>query len=531
MLQRTLPIDLGSPPRDAGNPFEAHRLATILRQRLWWLLLAPLLALAATFVHLMTVDPRYEVATQLLVQFGPELAPTATAAVSATQPLSPQLKRPEDTMAEVQILKDPQLVTATVAALGEAFFYPEHRPETLWQQIKHAGRQAAAMLRGGYEELMIGLGLQQRISRLDRVTLALQSTLQVEAVQRSDVIEIKLPYPSREAGVAILQAFVDRYLARRSEVFKRPQVSQFLSDEALQARNQLVEARSELAEARAAASAWSTGDQRRTLIEARARLEQRRSEASADIAGRRAEIAALSRERDGLDETINLSVVRQRNAVADDLRVKRLEHEMQLEQQRARFGEGSREAFETRQRLERILQALGQEPEVREFQRVDGANALRQALVERIVRAASEVTALESQAAGLQREIARIDGDLTALGRSEARLDELGREVTRRERLASTLEDGVDKARIIDALAGARVSNVAVMAPPSASIRPVSPRVGRLLLIALAAGFVLAGFTALAAEALAPRVRSDADLASLFPEASIAALPDARASQ
>jgi uncharacterized protein involved in exopolysaccharide biosynthesis len=347
-------------------------------------------------------------------------------------------------------------------------------------------------------------------------------------VQRSDVIEIKLNHPGREEGKRILETFVDRYLARRSDVFKRPQVSQFLQDEAGQARTQLAAARTELAQARAADAAWSIADQRRALVEARARMEQRRMDAAVDIAARRAEVQSLARQRDELEPTISLSVVRQRNAVADDLRVKRLELEMQLEQQRARFGDGSREAFESRQRLERLQAALRAEPDEREFQRVQGANTLRQSLVERMARATSEITALDQQSASVMDEIARIDGQLSNLGRVEVRLDEMGREVARRERLAAAMEDGLDKALIIDALAGARVSNVAVMAPSSASIRPVSPRIGRMVTIAVIAGLVIAVLGALVAEALAPKIRANEDIAALLPESVVVSVPEMR---
>src|SRR5439155_18083886 len=132
-------------------------------------------------------------------KLGPEMMAPPILGAKEGQ-VMPATKRPEDATSEAEILSNPRLIRSVVEHFGEKFFLSEPPAETLWQKAKRLPKSIWSGAREGVREVMVLLGLRPRISPLERVTLALADSLQVEPVRKSDVIEVRLGFPDPEAG-------------------------------------------------------------------------------------------------------------------------------------------------------------------------------------------------------------------------------------------------------------------------------------------------------------------------------------------
>jgi uncharacterized protein involved in exopolysaccharide biosynthesis len=259
----------------------------------WKLLLLSALAGAlALFVALFLVSPRYDINAKLLLQFGREMmAPPGVSAKDGAQ-VMPAAKRPEDIASEVEILSNPRLIRQVVEHFGEDFFFGEHPPETLWQHIKRIPkliwRGLGDAARGG----MVLIGLRPQTTPLDRAVLAIGAALQVEAVRKSDVIEIKLGYPDPHVGILLLNKYLEYAAESHMQAHRAPAVREFFAAERETRSRELRQAEERLLAVRAErAAAWSAPEQRTLLLKAEADLLQQHAVALADAAQAMAEIA------------------------------------------------------------------------------------------------------------------------------------------------------------------------------------------------------------------------------------------------
>lgn len=505
------------PDKVIWRPPDFIRVLSVLQQGILWIVLAPIVGIAATILYLMINDPLYTIGAQLMVREGRETVASTTVTVGSTQALAPVTRRQEDAIAEVQILKDPQILRSIVADIGEEVFFPEPELDTLLKRMRHAVSSTLRMARDGIRDALVFLGLTRELTPLDRIVLFLETALTIDHVARSEVIELGLRFPDPSVGEDILSRYIARYLERRQEVFRSGRALAFFEAAIGPLEATLREREDELRRARQALSAWSVDEQRRLLVEAQSRLSQDLREMRVGQQSNRARLAAVRAELDRLPETVPASSVVGRNQVRDDLRIKRIETELGLIADQRRFGSRSQEAEALAQQLAHIVAELEAEPDESIRETTTRANPVREALLSQETDLLIEVAELESRRAATEQALAEVEADLDRIGEAELRVTQLELEVGRLRQGTERYRSALDEARIEQAIFDAQLSNIAVVAAPTASLGPTSPRLGRTILIAVVFSVAGAAGIILVIDSLHPRVRSDADILAVTP--------------
>jgi uncharacterized protein involved in exopolysaccharide biosynthesis len=327
-------------------------LALLARQ--WKLLfLSALAGAAALFVALLVVSPRYDISAKLLVQFGREMmAPPAVGAKDGSQ-VMPAAKRPEDIASEVEILSNPRLIRQVVEHFGEDFFYADAPPQTLWQHIKRIPKAIRRGLADASREAMVLVGLRPPTTPLDRVVLAIGSGLQVEAVRRSDVIDIKLAYPDPHVGVLLLEKYLEYAAASHLAAHRPPDMRGFFASEREERSRELRQAEERLIAVRNQLE-WSRDNVVRiSMLRAEAELVQQQSLAAAAAAQTEAEIKEIQTGLNAISPGINQQyeaathnlVAKQNVLEGQRARVAQISTELQRMREQLRAGQASESEF------------------------------------------------------------------------------------------------------------------------------------------------------------------------------------------
>ncbi len=513
--------DAAQPSRHLWTPPDAFRILSALSNNAVWLLIAPILALALTVLYIQISNPSYEIGAQVMVRFGQELAAPPTVSAQSRQQVVPISKRLEDTTAEVQIMKDPELVRLVVEDLGVDFFYAEPEPVTLLQKIKRALSHIVRDIKEGIRSFMVRIGVLPELSRKDRVILYLQSALSIEHVSRSDVIELKLKYPDPELGEEILRRFLKHYFEKREKIYRDDMISAFFAGEIEPIEQALKAAEDEYRATRESLRAWSVEDQRSLRVRRHEALSQELGDTLSAIASAKARLREIEEALARTPEFVPSLSSRHANPMRDQLELKLIDLELQLDSDKRRFGEKSQQVLGLMRKIEELKGRLATEPEIVQNEVVTKSNPLREALKKEkldteLMISGSEVHAenLRAELAGLEQKLGELDGAGLALMRKL-------RDVERLRRKYERYQDGLDEARIASAISEANISNVVVIADPDGGVAPVKPRVFRLFVVAILFSLIAASGLILLIDSLRPKIRSNRDIVDQVGERTI----------
>ncbi len=145
--------------------------------------------------------------------------------------MMPASKRPEDIASEVEILSNPRLIKRGRGAFRRGLLLAEAPPVTLWQHVKRVPKAAWAHLRDGIREGFVLVGLRPPTTPLERVIVAIGEGLRVEAVRKSDVIEVGLGFPDPQAGIQILEKYIEYGLESHVQAHSTAGVREFFRRE------------------------------------------------------------------------------------------------------------------------------------------------------------------------------------------------------------------------------------------------------------------------------------------------------------
>lgn len=484
---------LAAPPRRTWLPTDIFGVLALLR-RYWPLMLACSLAGAAALVAyaILVAGPRYTVTAKIMVNLGPEMVGSPLLAAREGTPAAPAMRRPEDSATGVEIFSNPRLVRDVVTQLGEDFF-AEPAPVTLFQRIKHTGKETVRGLRDALRETLVALGIRPRTTEAERLTLAIGDALRVEPVRRADVINLVLTFPDPRAGEVILERFIALAMAGHAHAYRMPGVTEFFRNARGERRAELTAAEERLFafRLRSANPVWSVAEQRPGLIRAEAEVQQQLRQLNGTIAAVEAELRRGEATLGGLPGEIELTSVRSRNTATDALQNRLVQLRLELATQQARYGENSIEIADIRRQTEALLALLESEEPYRLDQVTTGVNQLRQTLERDIVTRRIDIEGQRGRVRQLEEEVRGLRAQLRDIEAAAIEIAQLEQDVTRLRRSLDLYERGYEDARIAEAMEAVQLSGLRVVMPPTAEIIPSSPSLRRNLLLGFAAGLLL----------------------------------------
>jgi uncharacterized protein involved in exopolysaccharide biosynthesis len=102
-------------------------------------------------------------------------------------------------------------------------------PPGFFARAKYELKQAMRSVKDWYEEMMISIGMHERLSRREKTIFGLRKGLGLRAQKDSNVFIASLTLPQRLGSARVLNALVDRYLALRQKLYHNQETGFFQS--------------------------------------------------------------------------------------------------------------------------------------------------------------------------------------------------------------------------------------------------------------------------------------------------------------
>jgi uncharacterized protein involved in exopolysaccharide biosynthesis len=205
----------------------ARDLALIVFKRKWSLLAIFAATMAAFFVWLFLIhDDMYEVDAKVLVKIGREQA--APPSVMGASPMLVAY-RSQDLNSELDIFQSGDSIAHVVDELHLDQPTVQPVPEGFLARAKYELKQAMRVVKDWYDEMMINIGMHERLSRREKTIFALRQGLSLHAQKDSNVFIASLTLPQRVGSARVVNALVDRYLELRQTLYHNQDTSFFQS--------------------------------------------------------------------------------------------------------------------------------------------------------------------------------------------------------------------------------------------------------------------------------------------------------------
>lgn len=513
-------------PRVTWPSFGAgYVLSTLIKRRLL-IGAGTLIGVVGAVGALLLITPRYEVSASLLLRLAREVKP-AVATGTAGQTF--QAVRPEDIASEIEILRSQFLIEKVVQFFGENLFLAEPGPQTFTQRVKAVIRSVAGAVRTAGQEIMIRIGLSRRLTPGEQAVLAVQGGLIVEPVPRSDVIRIRLGTPDPNVGIKVAGKLIDFYLEEHIAAHKTQKARTFLEEQTETTRRALAGHEASRAAFKRSKSVASLDEERKLLLGQRKDMAAALDTTQADASQVAAEIKDIDRKRAELSPDLRLSTTSQRNPLIDILRTRLVTLEGRREELRGKYSDDSRIVSDLDREIEDVRRSLAAEGPYVTQSVTSGVNSTVQTLERELIAKRGTLQGLQARLSTLTQQLAALNAEIRAIELADVELRRLERELVLAEQNYTLYTKNLEEARISEALDIAKISNVVVIAPPTASLVPVWPPKLMVLVGGLLVGLGGAITVAFALEAFRPTVRSRADVAEVLGVPVLASIPDPRA--
>jgi uncharacterized protein involved in exopolysaccharide biosynthesis len=446
-------MDLQLPARSSLRDF-LH----ILFKRKVQILLFFFATVCTVTIGTFLMQPTYEATSQILVKIGRENLYVPTVPNSGNNPVI-NLNREEQLNSEIEILKSPTLAAEVVKALG---------PETIYPDLAEAKKGVLA-----------GLKPQplDAISPVEKAVLRLGEDLEVEAIKKSNVIQVYYKNNDPKVAAAVVNSLVDLFLDRHLAVFKNPESYTFFEEQSRILKDQLTGAEDRLKDFKKKHDLSSLTEQRSLLLNEDSGLRTALNLTESRIVETRNRLDQLRLQLTKVPRTVAQGETVDHNPLLiNSLQAKLVELELKEKELLNKYTEQSRMVQNVKADIAMVRQTLADQENKRYGKSSTGLNATYQLLESELYQNEAELSALEAKRNTQSAQLAAYQDQLDKLNRIEVELSQLEQEVEV-DRLNYRLYlTKFEESRISSAMDSEKIANVSLLEPASAPFKPVSPK-------------------------------------------------------
>lgn len=454
----------------------------VLRQRRTIALF--MLASVGVSAGIIAFGPRaYRSEAKLFVRLGREnLAIDPTATLGQPSSVSLPVNRESELNSVAAIIKSRSLVEKVVDALGPSAILgagdtwmtpPIATDATSPPRVVHA---STATWVG--DSSFLG-----RVPEREKAILRLLDDIRVEAVKKSDVVQVTCESPSPGLSQAVVSKLIDFYLDQHIQMNRTPGAREFFAQQTERLRGELDRREEALLQLKNETGMIAPEEQRRVLVAQIGRLEDELLTAQAAEAAARAEVDVVGGKLAGFPaEQVTARTTGFANEAADDMRAQLYALELKEQELLAKYTESHPELRQLRDQLSRSRGVLASGDRSMSQLTTAPSRTNEQAQLSLLEREPA-LAACQAKVRLLADQLEQVRSKLTTLNDSDSRVGKLAREVALQDASYRKYFENLEQATIDEALQLERISNIRVVQPASYELKPVRPR--RLLVLAL----------------------------------------------
>jgi polysaccharide biosynthesis protein PslE len=455
-------------------PYNSHANTTTLHMvsRAVWrhkgkVLLWFVAVMAGVFVYNALSPAKYRSEAKLLVRMGREnavLDPTVT--LGHEQLLSVPQLRENEINTVVEVLGSRPLAEHIVDAMG-----PEKILGTQPAEASAADDPASPALR-------------------DDAIAALSKNLEVSRVSRSDVVRLGYLGLSPELSRDVLDRLVDEFLREHLRLNRPAGARDFFEEQTGRVRGELDRTEQSLRKLKSETGIVAVEGQRETVVKRIGQLQIDLAAAAAELAVADSASEHLRQKLDVLPKT---TIASQTSGVGNDGTDRMRERFYGLrvieEEAKAKYAEAHPRMQQLHENVAAAQQTLDQEERTRTQVTTTPDKSREQALLLLLSHETAAASA-RAKTQSLQTQLAVARDELKAFNDVEIQIARLQRDKEIQDANYRKYAAVLEEARIDKAQEMQRMSNVAVVQPPTSELRPARPRKLLNLLAGLAAGIL-----------------------------------------
>ena len=443
-----------------------------------------LLFFAATVITVATgtflVTPVYEAKSQILVKIGRENLYVPTVPTNANSGPVINFNREEQVNSEVEILTSPALLEKMAAMLGPTRIYDDLESKPGW--LKAILEKVAPDSQKG------------PLLPLREAVLRLQKDLSVEAVKKSNVIEIRLKNRDPRMAATALNRLVDLYMDRHLEVYKTPQSYKFFQEQSQILKEKLGNAEARLEAFKKEHQITSLDEERSLLLSQEGLLRAEFNKTLSQVAETENRIFQVQQQLASTPKTIPTEEeIEHSPYVINTLHARLVELELKEKELLTKYTEQSRLVGSVREEIQIVRTKLAEQESKQYGRSRSGLNTTYQRLQEELYKNKADLKAVKAKEESLTSQLAGYRAKLERLNSIEVELKVRQRQVEVDQQNYKLYLTKFEESRISDAMDSEKIANVVQIQPAEAPLKPVSPKV----LLNLILGFFLGAFGAL----------------------------------
>jgi uncharacterized protein involved in exopolysaccharide biosynthesis len=442
-----------------------------------------------TYTTLCFLTEKYETEAAVIVKLGREnVDPPPTA--RNTNVFS-GIRR-EEVLSEIEFMRSPDLIRAVVRDIGPEAFTPIRvMPNDLLGKVKFHAKAAVRWVKEQYNEALIALNLERRLTDMEKATLAVQEDLAVVYQKDSDVISLKLRTADPALARRVLSRVLDLYTSRRIEIKQTGGTEEFLISKTSELRRRLEALETSKLEWKQARDVTSAQDQKSLL------LRQIR-DLSAEHDGTLRELAAYEQQAEATRRLIATTPdqLRSSHQEAPDPSSTALKQRLTAVQSErahllAKFEPSAPQVQAVDQEIATVRELIRAAKSTEVASVTYQVNPLRQELERKLQETNIALQGLRSRDALQQKQLTALGMELRNIDIADSGLQAIERERQLAETEYMALVKRKQEADIDMQLDRKRISNISILTPPTSGFEPVYPRKMLLMGVALLMGLVL----------------------------------------
>lgn len=429
-------------------------------------------AVCSVTVGTFMMKPTFVATSQILVKIGRENLYVPAMPNSGNNPVI-NINREEQINSEIEILKSLSLAEEVVKALG---------PTSLYEGLNGEGK---GLLAGLLPSAMAPL------SPVERAVLKLEKDLTVEAVKKSNVIQVSYKNQDSRTAASVVNAMVKLYLDRHLAVYKNPESYNFFQEQSRLLKDRLARAEDGLKAFKEKHDLSSLQEQRSLLLREDSALRTAVNQTESQIMETQNRIGELRRQLTSVPRTIPQGEEIDHNPyLISTLQARLIELQLKEKDLLTKYTEQSRLVRNVKEEIDMVRGKLEEQETKRYGKSSSGLNVTYQRLEQELFQNEAELKALTAKQKTQSAQLAGSQKQLEKLNQLEVRLNQLEREVDVDRQNYRLYLTKFEESRISNAMDSEKIANVSLLEPARAPLKPVSPRV----LLNLVLGIFLGAF-------------------------------------
>ena len=342
------------------------------------------------------------------------------------------------------------------------------------------------------------------IPPVEKAVHQLEENLDIVAVKKADIIEVRYTARSPETAAAVLQGLANLYLDKHLKLHRPPGTQEFFQNQSSRYGEQLQDAETSLSSFQEQNHFISLEQEKQLNLQKMADVRSRYLESVGAVKDTRERIDKLQRQLG----TVPTRVPTQSRSLPNQYALERLSTMLvELRNRRTqlltKFRADDRLVREVDQQLRDTTAALKEAKTVTSVEQSSDINPLRQMLETEMAKARLDLAGQEARRDDLAQQITQYQTVLSRLEQATNKHGDLERRVKEAENNYQLYARKQEEARITDEMDQKKITNVALAETPIVQRAPVKPN--RLLTLAL--GIFLAFFVSLSAVFVAELLR------------------------